>query len=67
MTDVRSLKKINHVNIINMVRKNDNLFFIFEYVKKNLYQLGKHRNKLFPGSVIRNTMCKILPGPAFIS
>lgn len=53
--------------MIKVVRKKYNLSFTLGYVKENLYQLGKGRNKLFPGSVIRNTMCSILHGTAFIS
>ena len=38
------MKKINHANMMKAVRKNDNLSFIFEYMKDNLYQ-NKTRQK----------------------
>ncbi|XP_010621154.1 serine/threonine-protein kinase MAK isoform X3 [Fukomys damarensis] len=69
LREVKSLKKLNHVNVIKLkevIRENNHLYFIFEYMKENLYQLMKHRNKLFPESVIRNIMCQILQGLAFI-
>ncbi|XP_002714219.2 serine/threonine-protein kinase MAK isoform X3 [Oryctolagus cuniculus] len=69
LREVKSLKKLNHANVIKLkevIRENDHLYFIFEYMKENLYQLMKERNKLFPESVIRNIMYQILQGLAFI-
>ncbi|XP_025920061.1 serine/threonine-protein kinase MAK isoform X2 [Apteryx rowi] len=69
LREVKSLKKLNHANIIKLkevIRENDHLYFVFEYMKENLYQLMKDRNKLFPESVIRNIMYQILQGLAFI-
>ncbi|KAM5299171.1 serine/threonine-protein kinase MAK isoform 2-T2 [Ctenodactylus gundi] len=69
LREVKSLRKLNHANVIKLkevIRENDHLYFIFEYMKENLYQLMKDRNKLFPESVIRNIMYQILQGLAFI-
>ncbi|KAM4835413.1 serine/threonine-protein kinase MAK isoform 2-T4 [Thomomys bottae] len=69
LREVKSLKKLNHANVIKLkevIRENDHLYFIFEYMKENLYELMKDRNKLFPESVIRNIMYQILQGLAFI-
>ncbi|KAM6455207.1 serine/threonine-protein kinase MAK isoform 3-T4 [Liasis olivaceus] len=69
LREVKSLKKLNHANVIKLkevIRENDHLYFVFEYMKENLYQLMKDRNKLFPESVIRNIMYQILQGLAFI-
>ncbi|KAM4694000.1 serine/threonine-protein kinase ICK isoform 1-T2 [Discoglossus pictus] len=69
LREVKSLKKLNHANVIKLkevVRENDHLYFVFEYMKENLYQLMKDRNKLFPESTIRNIMYQILQGLAFI-
>ncbi|XP_040404683.1 serine/threonine-protein kinase MAK isoform X2 [Cygnus olor] len=69
LREVKSLKKLNHANVIKLkevIRENDHLYFVFEYMKENLYQLMKDRNKLFPESVIRNVMYQILQGLAFI-
>uniref|UniRef100_A0A8D0H3W1 non-specific serine/threonine protein kinase n=1 Tax=Sphenodon punctatus TaxID=8508 RepID=A0A8D0H3W1_SPHPU len=69
LREVKSLKKLNHANVIKLkevIRENDHLYFVFEYMKENLYQLMKDRNKLFPESVIRNIMFQILQGLAFI-
>ncbi|NXX82968.1 MAK kinase, partial [Urocolius indicus] len=69
LREVKSLKKLNHANVVKLkevIRENDHLYFVFEYMKENLYQLMKDRNKLFPESVIRNMMYQILQGLAFI-
>ncbi|XP_072267810.1 serine/threonine-protein kinase MAK isoform X2 [Pyxicephalus adspersus] len=69
LREVKSLKKLNHINVVKLkevIRENDQLYFVFEYMKENLYQLMKERNKLFPESVIRNIMYQILQGLAFI-
>ncbi|XP_059497051.1 serine/threonine-protein kinase MAK-like [Stegostoma tigrinum] len=69
LREVKSLKKLNHANVIKLkevVRENDHLYFVFEYMKENLYQLMKNRNKLFPESAIRNIMYQIIHGLAFI-
>ncbi|KAG7216405.1 hypothetical protein INR49_021657 [Caranx melampygus] len=65
----QSLKKLNHANVIKLkevIRENDHLYFIFEYMKENLYQLMKDRTRLFPESAVRNIMFQILQGLAFI-
>uniref|UniRef100_A0A7N6BZL9 non-specific serine/threonine protein kinase n=1 Tax=Anabas testudineus TaxID=64144 RepID=A0A7N6BZL9_ANATE len=69
LREVKSLKKLNHANVIKLkevIRENDHLYFIFEYMKENLYQLMKDRARLFPESAVRNIMFQILQGLAFI-
>lgn len=69
LREVKSLKKLNHANVIKLkevIRENDHLYFIFEYMKENLYQLMKDRTRLFPESTVRNIMFQILQGLAFI-
>ncbi|XP_058232457.1 serine/threonine-protein kinase MAK isoform X4 [Hemibagrus wyckioides] len=69
LREVKSLKKLNHANVVKLkevIRENDQLYFVFEYMKENLYQLMKDRNKLFPESVIRNITFQILQGLSFI-
>lgn len=42
----QSLKKLNHANVVKLkevIRENDHLYFVFEYMKENLYQLMKDR------------------------
>uniref|UniRef100_A0A3P9IIR8 non-specific serine/threonine protein kinase n=1 Tax=Oryzias latipes TaxID=8090 RepID=A0A3P9IIR8_ORYLA len=69
LREVKSLKKLNHANVVKLkevIRENDHLYFVFEYMKENLYQLMKDRIKKFPESVIRNISFQILQGLSFI-
>ncbi|XP_076017172.1 serine/threonine-protein kinase MAK isoform X2 [Genypterus blacodes] len=69
LREVKSLKKLSHANVVKLkevIRENDHLYFVFEYMKENLYQLMKDRRKLFPESVIRNISFQILQGLSFI-
>jgi len=43
---LQSLKKLSHANVVKLkevIRENDVLYFVFEYMKENLYQLMKDR------------------------
>ncbi|KAK6302238.1 hypothetical protein J4Q44_G00265930 [Coregonus suidteri] len=69
LREVKSLKKLSHANVVKLkevVREKDHLYLVFEYMKENLYQLMKDRQRLFPESVIRNMMFQILHGLSFI-
>ncbi|XP_059468544.1 serine/threonine-protein kinase MAK isoform X2 [Neocloeon triangulifer] len=69
LREVKSLKKLSHTNVIKLkevIRENDTLYFVFEYMKENLYQLMKERDKLFPESVVRNMIFQVLQGLAFM-
>ena len=66
---LQSLKKLNHPNIVKLkevIRENDELFFVFEYMEMNLYEMSKKRDRHFPESVIRNAMFQIFEGLAFM-
>ena len=42
----QSLKKLNHANVVKLkelIREDDQLYFVFEYMKENLYQMMKSR------------------------
>ncbi|XP_008554870.1 serine/threonine-protein kinase ICK [Microplitis demolitor] len=69
LREVKSLKKLNHANVVKLkevIRENDILYFVFEYMKENLYQLMKDRDKLFPEPIIRNMIYQVLQGLAFM-
>ena len=44
-----------------VIRENDELFFVFEYMEANLYQMTKDRDRFFPESKVRNWMCAAPP------
>ncbi|KAG7220915.1 hypothetical protein INR49_017765 [Caranx melampygus] len=70
LREVKSLKKLNHTNVVKLkevIRENDHLYFVFEYMKENLYQLMKEReDKMFSENEIRNVLFQILSGLAFV-
>ncbi|XP_057680789.1 serine/threonine-protein kinase MAK isoform X1 [Corythoichthys intestinalis] len=70
LREVKSLKKLNHANVVKLkevIRENDHLYFVFEYMKENLYQLMKDReNKMFSENELRNIMFQVLAGLAFV-
>jgi len=69
LREVKSLKKLNHPNIIKLkevIRENDELFFVFEFMEANLYEVMKRRERHFPESKIRNIMYQIFQGLAFM-
>ncbi|KAM4689784.1 serine/threonine-protein kinase MAK isoform 2-T2 [Discoglossus pictus] len=70
LREVKSLKKLNHANVVKLkevIRENDQLYFVFEYMKENLYQLMKDReNKMFTENEIRNITFQVLSGLAFV-
>ncbi|XP_072392853.1 serine/threonine-protein kinase dyf-5-like isoform X2 [Diabrotica undecimpunctata] len=69
LREVKSLKKLHHSNVVKLkevIRENDVLYFVFEYMQENLYQLIKDRRVPFPESVVRNIIYQILQGLSFI-
>lgn len=44
LREIKSLRKMNHPNIIKLkevIRVNDDLYFVFEYMDNNMYELMK--------------------------
>ncbi|KAG8234296.1 hypothetical protein J437_LFUL014458 [Ladona fulva] len=69
LREVKSLKKLSHTNVVKLkevIRENDTLYFVFEYMKENLYQLMKDRKKPFPESSVRNIIYQVLQGLSFM-
>ncbi|GBG28895.1 Protein kinase [Hondaea fermentalgiana] len=69
LREVMSLKKLNHPNIVKLkevIRENDELFFVFEHMSENLYETMKARTKMMPEASIRNCIYQILQGLAFM-
>ncbi|KAK4490842.1 hypothetical protein RD792_001557 [Penstemon davidsonii] len=69
LREVKSLRKMNHPNIVKLkevIRENDVLYFVFEYMECNLYQLMKDRRKLFSEAEVRNWFFQVFQGLAYI-
>ncbi|XP_019423956.1 PREDICTED: cyclin-dependent kinase F-4-like [Lupinus angustifolius] len=69
LREVKSLRKMNHPNIVKLkevIRESDILYFVFEYLECNLYQLMKDKQKLFSEGEIRNWCFQVFQGLAYI-
>ncbi|EYU28640.1 hypothetical protein MIMGU_mgv1a023530mg, partial [Erythranthe guttata] len=69
LREVKSLRRLNHPNIIKLleiVRQNNELFFIFEYMEHNLYQIMKDQQRSFSEEEIRVLMSQVLQGLAHV-
>ncbi|GER30310.1 protein kinase superfamily protein [Striga asiatica] len=69
LREVKSLRKMNHPNVVKLkevIRENDVLCFVFEYMECNLYQLMKDRKKPFSEVDVRNWCFQVFQGLAYI-
>ncbi|KAJ4953247.1 hypothetical protein NE237_030079 [Protea cynaroides] len=69
LREVKSLRKMNHPNIVKLkevIRENDILYFVFEYMECNLYQLMKDRGKLFSDAEVRNWCFQVFQALAYM-
>lgn len=59
LREIKSLRKLNHPNIVKLkevIRVNDDLYFVFEFMEQNVYQLMKDRSGNFPEKEIKSVM-----------
>ncbi|XP_073301769.1 cyclin-dependent kinase F-4-like isoform X2 [Primulina huaijiensis] len=69
LREVKSLRKMSHSNIVKLkevIRENDILYFVFEYMECNLYQLMKDRGKLFSETEVKNWCFQVFQGLAYM-
>lgn len=69
LREVQSLRKMNHPSIVKLkelIRENNILYFVFEFMECNLYQLMKDREKLFSEAEIRNWFFQVFQGLAYM-
>ncbi|KAL3619135.1 hypothetical protein CASFOL_036705 [Castilleja foliolosa] len=69
LREVKSLRKMNHSNVVKLkevIRENDVLYFVFEYMECNLYQLMKDRRKPFSEVEVRNWCFQVFQGLTYI-
>ncbi|XVF52118.1 hypothetical protein PTKIN_Ptkin04bG0239100 [Pterospermum kingtungense] len=69
LREVKSLRRMSHPNIVKLkevIRENNILYFVFEYMECNLYQLMKDREKLFSEVEIRNWFFQVFQGLAYM-
>lgn len=69
LREVKSLRKLNHDQIVKLkevIRVNNDLYFVFEYVERNLYQMMKDNNNQVDIKDIKNAMYQTFQGLAYI-
>ncbi|KAG5503002.1 hypothetical protein JIQ42_06965 [Leishmania sp. Namibia] len=71
LREIQSLRKVQHPNLVKLkevVREKTELFLIFEYCEKNIFQIQRQRADQMSGSMafsdkeIRSIMCQTLLG-----
>ena len=69
LREVKSLRKLNHPNVVKLkevIRENDELYFVFEHMKQNLYQQIKDRDRYFSETRVKNWIYQILHSIAYL-
>ncbi|XP_009108409.1 cyclin-dependent kinase F-4 isoform X5 [Brassica rapa] len=69
LREVKSLRRMDHPNIVKLkevIREHDILYFVFEYMDYNLYQLMKDRQKLFAEAVIKKWCFQVFHGLSYM-
>ncbi|GAA0179962.1 non-receptor serine/threonine protein kinase [Lithospermum erythrorhizon] len=69
LREVKSLRKMNHPNIVKLkevIRENDILYFVFEYMEYNLYHLMKGKAKPFTEVEVRNWCYQVFQGLSYM-
>lgn len=73
LREIKSLRKLNHANIVKLkevVKVNDELYLIFEYLETNLYQLYEDAKEKGPDGIsedaIRGIIYQVVVGLAYM-
>ena len=69
LREIKSLRKLNHGQIVKLkevIRVNDDLYFVFEYMEQNIYQLMKDKKKGFTEQEIKSIMYQTILGLAYM-
>jgi serine/threonine protein kinase len=59
LREIKSLRKLNNKFIVKLkevIRVNDDLYFVFEYMEKNVYEVMKDQTTPFSEQSIKNIM-----------
>lgn len=69
LKEIKALKKLSHPNIVKLkevIRENDLLYMVFEFMDSNMYELMKSRKKPFPEITVRNMIYQVFQGLAYM-
>lgn len=65
LREIKTLRKLSHKNIVKLkevIRVNDDLYLIFEFMEKNVYQRIQHRTEDLPEKDIKIIIYQSLAG-----
>ena len=57
LREIKSLRKLNNPYIVKLkevIRVNDDLYFVFEYMENDVYKIMKDRTKNFPEEKVKS-------------
>jgi len=69
LREIKSLRKLSHPNIVKLkevIRVNDDLYFVFEFVEQNVYQLSKEKPESMTNENIKSIIYQTLNGLAYM-
>jgi male germ cell-associated kinase len=68
LNEVRILTKLHHPNVVQLlelIKKDNQLYFVFEYLNRNVYQLQQEKGRL-PHQEVRNVAYQTLQALAYM-
>ena len=68
LREIKSLRKMNNPSIVKLkevIRVNDDLYFVFEFMDNNVYELIKDRTKNLPEEKVKSILYQTLQGLAY--
>lgn len=69
LREIASLRKLIHPNIVKLkevIRENDELHLVFEFMEANLYEFMKSRVRAIPESKVRNIMFQTMQAMNYV-
>ena len=63
LREIKSLRKLNHPQIVKLkevIRVNDDLYFVFEFMDNNVYEMMKERAKSLTEDKIKSIAYQVL-------
>ncbi len=69
LREIKSLRKLAHPNIVKLkevIRANDDLHFVFEFVEQNVYQLTRDKPEAMTNGLVKSIIYQTLSGLAYM-
>ena len=69
LREIKSLRKLTHGNIVKLkevIRVNEELHLVFEYMEQNLSEFLRNRTKVMPEAQVRAIVYQVLQGLSFL-